>query len=120
MQQHSTTLLHTFEGSGSSGKQGYFNNQANGRYFWDKVTRFAPPLLFFLSILAALGHFGYELLAPLLSEVIPTLTKENMVSLGLIVLGACFPVVGAGFRTLRMANEFGRNGLASVPWTVSD
>jgi hypothetical protein len=34
-----------------------------------------------------------------------------MVSLGLIVLGACFPVVGAGFRTLRMANEFGRNTL---------
>src|SRR5215211_2015497 len=79
----------------------YFDRQAGRRYLWDKLSRVAPVVFFFFSILFALGHFVYDLVA---SE-----PEQDTFSVTLILLAACLPVVGAAVRTLRTAHEFGRN-----------
>jgi len=79
----------------------YFDRQARRRYLWEKLSRVAPVVFFFFSILFALGHFVYDLVA---SE-----PEQDTFSVTLILLAACLPVVGAAVRTLRTAHEFGRN-----------
>lgn len=83
----------------------YFENQAERRRLWERFTWVAPVAFFFASILAALGHFVYDLIFH------PHHSEPDAVSLALILLAACLPVVGAAVRTLRGAHEFGRNSL---------
>jgi hypothetical protein len=80
----------------------YFAAQADRRRSWDRITSFAPHVLFFLSVLAALGHFSYDLLPG---------GEAEMVTLTLVMFAACFPVIGAAIRTVRTAHEFSRNAL---------
>ena len=82
----------------------YFDRQASHRYLWEKLSRVAPVVFFFFSILFALGHFVYDLVYDLVSE-----QEQGTFSVWLILLAACLPVVGAAVRTLRTAHEFGRN-----------
>jgi hypothetical protein len=115
----------------------YFERQAKRRYLWDWLTWVVPFMFFFLSIAAAFAHFFHELVnAPFfhhlvewLSNMFPTLILEqtlngigtqhnsqdskelDMVSLRLILVAACLPVIGAAVRILRTAHEFGRNTL---------
>jgi len=83
----------------------YFEKQAKRRHRWAQFTRVAPVVFFFLSILAALGHFVYD------SWIAERHSPPELegISLLLIMGAACFPVVGAAVRTLRTAHEFGRN-----------
>jgi len=83
-------------------QQQYYEHQARRHNFWERHTRRVPYLLFFLSILAALGHFVYNLW---------TDTHGEPASIALVVLAASFPVVGVAVRNLRAAHEFGRNTL---------
>jgi hypothetical protein len=87
-------------------QQCYFEAQVQRRHLWERLTSLAPIWFFFASILAALGHFVYDLIhrSPLHSE-------HDEVSLALLLLAACLPVAGAAVRTLRGAHEFGRNVL---------
>jgi hypothetical protein len=72
-------------------------------YYQEKArfTKITPHLLFFLSIGAAGAHFVYDL----------THSYGEPFSLLLIMLAACFPVVGDAVRTLHTAHEFGRNAV---------
>jgi hypothetical protein len=83
----------------------YFVHQASSRNYWERFTRTAPVLFFFLSIVAALGHFGIDEVARL------TDSDYETASLTLLMLAACLPVVGVAVRTLHTAHEFGRNAL---------
>ena len=124
-----TELIDYYEQKRLNYQQEYFDSQAKRRHFLERFTRFAPLLFFFLSILAALGHFVYDLEAGQPSE--PPLqiseegtnsqtgahgepsseAKHESISVMLILAAACLPVVGAAVRTLRAAHEFGRNAL---------
>jgi hypothetical protein len=113
----------------------YLERQAERRRRWDQLTRILPLWLFFASIGAALLHFLYDidlfynlLVEPLLNTF-PALTPEEIkvgvetqqgsyaageydtVTLLLLMLAACLPVIGAALRLLRTAHEFGRNTL---------
>ncbi len=91
-------------------QQRYYERQAGRHGFWERRTRFVPPWLFFGSILAALGHFVYDGWTEAYGE--PSAhAGPDTISLALIMLAACLPVVGAAVRTLRAAHEFGRNTL---------
>lgn len=83
----------------------YFGRQARRRHLWERFTRTAPVLFFFLSIVAALGHFGIDEVSRL------TPFDYETASLTLLMLAACLPVVGIAVRTLHTAHEFGRNAL---------
>ena len=87
-------------------QRSYFEVQAQRRHLWERFTSLAPILFFFGSILAALGHFVYDLIHG------PTSHSElHGISLALVFLAACLPVLGAAIRTLGSAHEFGRNVL---------
>jgi hypothetical protein len=86
-------------------QKNYFGRQARSRNHWERFTRTAPVLFFFLSIVAALGHFGIDEVARL------TDSDYETASLTLLMLAACLPVVGVAVRTLHTAHEFGRNAL---------
>jgi hypothetical protein len=97
-------------------QQTYCANQANKRNVWGKSTRRASQLLFIVSIGFALGHYFYDELFGSASHVRHVkLSTESLApdtfSLTLILLAACFPVVGAAVRTLSSAYAFGRNTL---------
>jgi len=86
----------------------YFDHQARHRDLWEKLSRVAPVVFFFFSILFALGHFVHDLVASLLGQPHSQLEQDPF-GVWLILLAACLPVVGAAVRTLRTAHEFGRN-----------
>jgi hypothetical protein len=112
----------------------YFERQAEQRRRWDELTRGVPIWLFFFSIGAALLHFLYDvesfrklIVEPFL-HTFPALTPDEVkvstktqggfysdkfdnVTLFLLLLAACLPVIGAAIRLLRTAHEFGRNTL---------
>ena len=113
----------------------YFERQAERRRRWDELTRVLPLWLFFASIAAALSHFLYDvdsvqnLLAEHLSSTFPALTpgevrvetetqrqshyrvEFDVLTLSLLMLAACLPIIGGAIRLLRTAHEFGRNTL---------
>lgn len=82
----------------------YFEAQVQQRGLWAKFTSLAPVWFFFGSILAALGHFIYDLI-----HRSPSHSEYDEISLALLLLAACLPVAGAAVRTLGGAHEFGRN-----------
>jgi hypothetical protein len=86
-------------------QKNYFGHEARSLNPWERFTRTAPVLFFFLSIVAALGHFGIDEVARL------TDSDYETASLTLLMLAACLPVVGVAVRTLHTAHEFGRNAL---------
>jgi len=74
----------------------------------DRITRVLPEWLFFFSVFAAFVHFALRLWngphplgAPLDAALVAVLFPA--------LVAAILPVLGAGIRTYRMANEFGRN-----------
>ena len=67
----------------------------------DALTRHLGPALFFGSVLAALGHFAFD--------IVTGDHGESIVSRLLIVLAVVLAVLGAGVRTYRGAHEFARN-----------
>jgi len=79
-----------------------FRNVRVHRYTW-----FLPPLFFFFSVLAALGHFVYNI-ATSAHDLQANAATSNFIVL-FVVLAAAFPVIGAGIRSLRTAYEFARN-----------
>jgi hypothetical protein len=82
----------------------YLENRIHRFEFRDQLTRVLPRWFFFASVLAALLHSALALMAS------PRDTSQDpwyILTPGL--LAACLPAVGAGVRTYRMANEFGRN-----------
>ncbi len=79
-----------------------FRNIRVHRYTW-----FLPPLFFFFSVLAALGHFVYNTVTSTYDLQANVATSSFVVLF--VVLAAAFPVVGAGVRSLRTAYEFARN-----------
>lgn len=83
----------------------YFDRQARRRHSWEKFTRTAPVFCFFLSIVAALVHFVYDLFES------SSHTGPDAFSLTLLGLAACLPVAGVAVRTLHTAHEFSRNAL---------
>lgn len=79
----------------------FFADRARRNVRQDVWTRNLPPVLFFGSVLAALGHFGYD--------IVTGNHGESVVSRLLIVLAVVLAVLGAGVRTFRGAHEFSRN-----------
>jgi hypothetical protein len=82
-----------------SAQIGYFRRQAARNARLDRPVRYIPVAAFFVSVVAAFGHFAVELAGGTGSQA----------SVLLIVLAAGAPVVGAAVRTVRLANEFSRN-----------
>jgi hypothetical protein len=96
----------------------YFQERVRGNTRLDVWTRRALPVFFFLSIVAALGHFIIDLVArdtdnmaeaAARSLSTSTIDGTTTLSVWLIVLAAGLPVVAAGVRTIRMAQEPARN-----------
>ncbi len=106
------SLLHYYREKRLCYQKHYFDRQARRSHFWERFTRTAPVLFFFLSIIAALGHFGVEVLVP--GEGGPAGEQAELfdtADLILLMMAACFPVVGVAVRTLHTAHEFSRNAL---------
>jgi hypothetical protein len=68
---------------------------------WDRDSRRLGPILFLGSVIAALAHFGVDL--------VHSGEGLHAVSTQLIFVAAALPVAGACIRTLRTASEFARN-----------
>jgi len=85
----------------------YFARRALRNIRVHRYTWFLPPLFFFFSVLAALGHFVYNTVTSTY-DLQANVATSNFVVL-FVVLAAAFPVVGAGVRSLRTAYEFARN-----------
>src|SRR5439155_3729673 len=75
--------------------------RAEKHELFDRSSRHLGPLLFLGSVIAALIHFGIDL--------IHDGDGLHAASTQWILLAAALPVVGAGIRTLRTAYEFARN-----------
>jgi hypothetical protein len=82
----------------------YFDDRIKRFAFPDRFTRVLPQWLFFISVLAAFVHFVL-----VLSKRETPLGVGISVALLAALIAALLPVLGAGIRTYRMANEFGRN-----------
>jgi hypothetical protein len=122
-----TQLLDYYKEKRLCWQRDYFDYQARRRHFWESLTRHAPALFFFLSILAAMAHFLWELQLPELHGMLTGMGVEGAphaaargettspahegAGIALIMLAACLPVIGAAIRTVRTAHEFGRNTL---------
>lgn len=78
----------------------YFARQVQRNVRLDERLRHWPAAFFFVSVLAALGHFVFDIFAG---------AHGHPVSVVLIVLAAGLPVLGTGVRTIRMSYEFARN-----------
>jgi hypothetical protein len=102
-------LIDYYQEKRLSYQQRYFDRQARRRYRWERLAQRASHVFFFLSILATLGYFVYNLLSTYIEA--PSSPSGYTLSISLVVLAACLPVVGSGVRTLQSANEFGRNTL---------
>ena len=90
----------------------YFS-QAAKPTSWERFTRHLPALFFFVSVLLAFDHFAlaiYERGAGH-GQQPHEFSGHGRVSELLIVLAACFPVLGAGIRTLHTASEQRRNAI---------
>jgi hypothetical protein len=97
-------------------QKNYFCQEATSLNHWEWFTRTAPVVFFFLSIVAALVHFGIDEVLRLTHSDYETASLALLVlaetaSLALLMLAACLPVVGVAVRTLHTAHEFGRNAL---------
>jgi hypothetical protein len=100
----------------------YFERQAVQRLMNERGTRLIPPACFFLSIVFAFAHFAVEIWAhqgathvadKAMLESVPTVTHHgpSPLMIGCLLGAAAFPVLGAMFRTIRTAFEFGRNAI---------
>jgi hypothetical protein len=85
----------------------YFADRINRFALKDRFTRVLPQWLFFISVFAAFVHFVL-----MLFQEEPQGAELSIPSLAALLaagMAAILPVLGAGIRTYRMANEFGRN-----------
>jgi hypothetical protein len=82
----------------------FFHHKAQKHEVFDEATKHLPALCFFLSIFLACVHFTWEGLHHYDAKVGPA-------PLELLLLTAILPVLGAGIRTWRGAQEFSRNAL---------
>jgi hypothetical protein len=79
----------------------FFAARAHRNEGIDRFTRRLPPVLFFGSVVAVLGHF--------VMEIIRAGKAMHTLSVLLVVAAAALPVIGAGIRTYRSAHEFARS-----------
>jgi hypothetical protein len=94
----------------------YFQHKSQQLSQKDPRIKLLPPLLFFLSISAALVHFSldsfdtyFQHSAAAQSAEITAQTPAFGLSITLIIIAAALPVIGAGVRTFRSAYEAARN-----------
>jgi len=97
----------------------YFKRKAQQFSSRDRYIKALPRLLFFGSIFAALMHFSLDLFethlqphgeaaaqsAEVTAQAVPTIS----LTVALILVAASLPVIGAGVRTFRSANQLARN-----------
>ncbi len=88
----------------------YFHNRIDRYASRDQFTKRLPQWLFFASVFAALVHFilSYKT-SHLPQEQLADKEWWKIAALVSAYVAAILPVLGAGIRTYRMANEFGRN-----------
>ncbi len=79
----------------------FFNKRARQYKGIERFAKNIPPLFFFLSVLCVFSHF--------MIDIFYSRYGLHFLSVLLIVLAASFPVIGAGVRSLRYANEFARS-----------
>jgi hypothetical protein len=88
----------------------YLENRIQRFEFRDQLTRVLPRWFFFASVGAALLHSALALMVSY--KKLPEswgISPDSRLIVATGLLAACLPAVGAGVRTYRMANEFGRN-----------
>lgn len=83
----------------------FFRNQMQRHAASDRYTRLLPPFLFFGTIIITLAHYLYDYLDDLFGDG----GKSSDLSLAIVVIAASMPVIGAGVRTFRSAQEDTRN-----------
>ena len=90
----------------------YFS-QAAQHIGWERYTRHLPALFFFISVLLAFGHFAFAIYERGEAHARSSVASSDQGHVGelLIVLAACFPVLGAGIRTMHTASERRRNAM---------
>jgi hypothetical protein len=91
----------------------YFADEGRRRRNFDQWTRHVGPVCFFLSVLCVFAHFGIEIMSPR-AESQAEKSEANTAPAGVVsetfvFLAAFFPVLSTVLRTIRSANEFGRN-----------
>ena len=92
----------------------YFERRARHFSSRDRYLKALPRLLFFGSVLAALGYFSLQIfnaLQPHQAAAQASETTASMSTLGaaFILLAASLPVISAGVRTFRSAYQLARN-----------
>jgi len=80
----------------------YATNRARSNASLERSTLLVGPSFFLISVLAAFGHFAYEVINK-------SHNRPEVIGLILIFVAAALPAVGAGVRILRGAYEFARN-----------
>ena len=92
----------------------YFERRARQLSSTDRYIKALPRLLFFGSVLAALGYFSlnlFDALQPHEAAAQASQTTTYAITLGIafILLAASLPVLSAGIRTFRSAYQLARN-----------
>jgi hypothetical protein len=82
-------------------QKNFFLSRAEDDPALDRYTKYLVPAFFFGSVLAALGHYVYD--------IVTSARGLHADSMLLILLAAALPVLGSGVRTVRSAREFPRN-----------
>ena len=92
----------------------YFERRAQHFSSRDRYLKALPRLLFFGSVLAALGYFSLQIFTALQPHQAAAQTSEttaSTIALGIafILLAASLPVISAGVRTFRSGYQLARN-----------
>jgi hypothetical protein len=92
----------------------YFERRARHFSSRDRYVKALPRLLFFGSVLAALGYFSLNLFDTYLqpqaaAQASETATATVTLTIAFILLAASLPVISAGVRTFRSAYQLARN-----------
>jgi hypothetical protein len=96
------SLLNYYEDKRLRVQRAYFRKKERQNERINQYTRNVPYLLYFLSVVAVLGHFIVDIFSG-------TRLSMHVTSITLIIFAAALPVLAAGFRTLRSAYEFARS-----------
>jgi hypothetical protein len=88
----------------------YFSRKSGEMQRGDSNTKLLPPLLFLLSLAAALLHFGTDIFVKAWNYFRhQNQTWGEGAAIYLITIAALFPVVSSAIRTHRLAHEYSRN-----------
>jgi hypothetical protein len=95
-------MLNYYEYKRLKVQMAYFRKKERQNEIINQYTRNVPYLLYFLSVVAVLGHFIVDIFSG-------GRMSMHATSIILIIFAAALPVLAAGFRTLRSAYEFARS-----------